>query len=282
MRPDETLSLSCRAVGSPNPTYRWWKDGELLSSNPSHTSPTLQLSSLKPSDSGKYRCEASNTAGTVFSLSTQFQVAEMGEFELTGAQPTSIRASSGEPLLVAAPRLRSTPRAIITWSRSGQPIYPSRLGSRENPVFITQDNDLVMLSPGEEMSGGYNAEATNHVLGERRISSSIRISISPESTIRNTAMRILVPPKNLTAKSGDSSAMFECVPYSDDLSALSISWFHSSQRLSSNHNFIISDSRRLQILNPQAHLSGIYRCEVRDSRNGKVVSAEAELKVLGE
>lgn len=55
----ESVTLTCSAIGRPDPTFTWRKDGVHRGSGPK-----LTFQSIRDSDSGEYRCEAKNEHGT--------------------------------------------------------------------------------------------------------------------------------------------------------------------------------------------------------------------------
>lgn len=67
------LTLQCSAKSDPLATFTWWKitDGESKSIQRSHR---LVLYSLRPSDSGLYRCSATNDLGTGNSSTAEVKV----------------------------------------------------------------------------------------------------------------------------------------------------------------------------------------------------------------
>ena len=52
------LNLTCGATGNPPPTYRWYRDGELL---PGEVLPYLYIGETTPEDRGYYHCEVMNS-----------------------------------------------------------------------------------------------------------------------------------------------------------------------------------------------------------------------------
>ena len=62
-----SVSMKCKGTGQPMPTLEWMKvDGNL--SNSSHVSDGwLKIENVSKSDSGRYRCIATNFVGSVIS-----------------------------------------------------------------------------------------------------------------------------------------------------------------------------------------------------------------------
>ena len=61
------MTLSCDATGNPVPTISWTKDGSPLSNNSrislSADNKQLTITNVSRTDSGEYRCVASNSVG---------------------------------------------------------------------------------------------------------------------------------------------------------------------------------------------------------------------------
>ena len=55
-----TIEFTCSTQGSPNNTYQWQKDGDLIE----ETSTTLTISNITAVNGGNYTCVVSNAAGT--------------------------------------------------------------------------------------------------------------------------------------------------------------------------------------------------------------------------
>ena len=65
------VNISCLANGVPNPTFKWFKDGHMMS--PTFQSlvqggSQLKLTNLTPQDAGNYSCYAENVAGNTTRL----------------------------------------------------------------------------------------------------------------------------------------------------------------------------------------------------------------------
>ncbi|CAD7089933.1 unnamed protein product [Hermetia illucens] len=60
-----TKILQCHALGSPQPSYRWLKDGVPVGDFSS--SQYYRIHNTRREDAGNYQCIAKNDAGTIFS-----------------------------------------------------------------------------------------------------------------------------------------------------------------------------------------------------------------------
>lgn len=77
-----SVRLACRAMGTPEPTFQWYKDDQPISAggrydiSQSVSGFTLVIKDCQVEDSGEYKCEATNKAGSV---STAAKVTVTGE-----------------------------------------------------------------------------------------------------------------------------------------------------------------------------------------------------------
>ncbi len=55
------INLTCEAVGEPNPTYSWYRDGLFLVNT---TKRELLIAQARPEDRGEYTCVAHNVHGS--------------------------------------------------------------------------------------------------------------------------------------------------------------------------------------------------------------------------
>ncbi|XP_077983140.1 cartilage intermediate layer protein 1-like [Glandiceps talaboti] len=69
----EDVALCCEAQGVPPPSYEWFKDDVIVSSE-NYVGNSLLLSDLKLSHSGRYMCRANNVAGAQYSLAATLTV----------------------------------------------------------------------------------------------------------------------------------------------------------------------------------------------------------------
>ncbi|XP_032588542.1 protein sidekick-like [Drosophila mojavensis] len=67
-----TKILQCHALGSPQPTYRWLKDGIPVADYSS--SQFYRIHNTKREDAGSYQCIARNEAGSIFSEKSEVVV----------------------------------------------------------------------------------------------------------------------------------------------------------------------------------------------------------------
>ena len=77
-----SIRLACRAMGTPEPTFQWFKDDQPISAggrfdiSQAVSGFTLVIKDCLVEDSGEYKCEATNKAGSV---STAAKITVNGE-----------------------------------------------------------------------------------------------------------------------------------------------------------------------------------------------------------
>ena len=71
-------TFSSDAIGVPEPTYSWTKNGSAVTANDrislSAVNKQLSITNVNRTDSGEYRCVAANSVGAVFSNSATLAV----------------------------------------------------------------------------------------------------------------------------------------------------------------------------------------------------------------
>uniref|UniRef100_A0A2K6K1Q6 Hemicentin-2 n=1 Tax=Rhinopithecus bieti TaxID=61621 RepID=A0A2K6K1Q6_RHIBE len=134
----EALDLNCVAEGNPGPQLSWSKDGVVLRGRGPEGS--VHFAAVRTSDAGRYRCEASNSAG-VDAWEVELRVLE----ETCGGQCRY----GGE----------GTPKPQITWRKgpSSEPLH-DRPG-----VAVLEEGSLFLASVSPTDSGDYECQATNEV-----------------------------------------------------------------------------------------------------------------------
>ncbi|WP_221032057.1 immunoglobulin domain-containing protein [Actomonas aquatica] len=108
----ESATFTVVASGYPEPTYRWYRDGVVLTGE---TNATLQLEGVTRSDTADYLVEVTNSEGTVISTAATLTVNYAPEIT---SQPASVSAvvGAGATLSVSAD---SQPSASFQWRKDG-------------------------------------------------------------------------------------------------------------------------------------------------------------------
>ncbi|KAL2089466.1 hypothetical protein ACEWY4_014154 [Coilia grayii] len=148
----QNVTLACEVTGNPVPEITWLKDGLPLVSDRHHKVMShgrfLQIISAQVSDTGRYSCLATNSAGDRsrhFNLNVLVSPTIMGSGPEGSAEEVTVTLSSPTSLVCEA---QSYPPAIITWLKDGAPFQSGR-NVRVLPVPpVISKNDV----PGEGLA----------------------------------------------------------------------------------------------------------------------------------
>ncbi|KAG8038190.1 hypothetical protein G9C98_006515 [Cotesia typhae] len=123
------IKLTCAVLGEPEPAVYWLKDGKLLPPSSNRHGITLEngmasleLYTVRPSDTGEYSCIARNPHGQAC---TEAKLKVYAGYEPTPTTPTFTRTIKDtylreENTLVLECRVRGQPTPAITWLKDGQ------------------------------------------------------------------------------------------------------------------------------------------------------------------
>ncbi|OWK57262.1 Hemicentin-1 [Lonchura striata] len=120
------LELDCSARGTPSPTITWFKDGQPVGEEAGHkvllNGQKLVISQAQVSDSGRYKCVATNKAGE-----------HEKEFDVTVHVPPTIKSAGPSERAVVLHKpvtlqciASGIPSPSITWLKDGQPVNTAR------------------------------------------------------------------------------------------------------------------------------------------------------------
>ncbi|XP_044588361.1 titin homolog isoform X4 [Cotesia glomerata] len=162
------IKLTCAVLGEPEPAVYWLKDGKLLppSSNRHGTTlengmASLELYTVRPSDTGEYSCIARNPHGQAC---TEAKLKVYAGYEPTPTTPTFTRTIKDtylreENTLVLECRVRGQPTPAITWLKDGQVLEISdRYQQCDLPDGLCR---LKIFNPDFYDSGLYTCRAEN-------------------------------------------------------------------------------------------------------------------------
>ncbi|XP_072345076.1 contactin-5-like [Scyliorhinus torazame] len=122
----QQLRWECRASGRPRPTYRWLKNGELLTSQErlEIKNGLLTIPRVGQSDAGMYQCVAENRYGAVFTGAQLDILASAPSFAMDPVERVSLVAVGQDLLLTCNPQ--SSPKASISWTKDNIILLSSR------------------------------------------------------------------------------------------------------------------------------------------------------------
>ncbi|XP_040895666.1 hemicentin-1 [Toxotes jaculatrix] len=265
---NESIQLVCRVQGTPTPTIQWLKDGEVINSAGSRNSlrispdgSTLTVIKAHTTDSGKYTCVASNTAGEedrIFNLNVYVPPVIDGNSE-TAEELTTVLDSSVNIECVAT----GSPPPQLNWLRNGLPLPVSshiRLLSAGQVLRITR----TQVSDG----GTYTCVASNRAGVDNR----------------HYNLQVHVPPgldgagstEDVTVVRGNTVSLL-CI--ADGTPTPNVSWIKGGATLVPDpHLRFLNLNTTVQIIQAWVNDTGRYTC-VANNTAGQA-SRHFNLKVL--
>ncbi|XP_034531212.1 hemicentin-1 [Notolabrus celidotus] len=264
---NESIKLLCRVQGTPTPTIQWLKDGEVINNTRNsglRISPdrsTLTVTGAHTSDSGKYTCVATNTAGEedrIFNLNVYVPPVIDGNSE-TAEQLTTVLDSSVNIECVAA----GSPPPQLNWLRNGLPLPVSshiRLLSAGQVLRITR----TQVSD----SGTYTCVASNRAGVDNR-HYNLQVHVPPGLDGAGTIEDVTVVRGHL--------ASLLCI--ADGTPMPTVSWHKEGLSFNPDtHLKFLNLNTTMQILQAQVNDTGRYTC-VANNTAGQA-SRHFNVKVL--
>ncbi|XP_066048296.1 hemicentin-1 [Chamaea fasciata] len=247
----ESVQLLCNATGVPTPDVQWLKDGKTVVSDDSQRirvtpdGSTLNISRALTSDTGKYTCVATNSAGE-----------EDRIFNLNVYVPPTIANSKDEAEELTA--LLDT-SLNIECAAAGTP--PPQLHWLKNGLPLSVSSQIKLLSAGQILrlarvqvsdTGVYTCVASNRA-GVHNKHYNLQVLVPPSLDNAGVTEEVLV------LRGG--AAALGCL--SDGSPVPSVSWLKDSLALPQSLGAGLSSSRRgmvLQVLRAEPAHTGRYTC----------------------
>ncbi|KAM7388095.1 hypothetical protein PAMP_024296 [Pampus punctatissimus] len=264
---NESIQLLCHVRGIPTPTIQWLKDGEVITSpgnkgyRISPDGSTLSVTGAHTTDSGKYTCVATNSAGEedrIFNLNVYVPPVIKSKSE-TVEKLTTVLDSSVNIECVAT----GSPPPQLNWLRNGLPLPVSshiRLLSAGQVLRITR----TQVSDG----GTYTCVASNRAGVDNR-HYNLQVHVPPGLDGAGSTEDVTVVRGNL--------ASLQCI--ADGTPTPTISWLRQGVILVSDpHLRFLNQNSTVQITQSQVNDTGHYTC-VANNTAGQA-SRHFNLKVL--
>ncbi|XP_060132638.1 hemicentin-1 isoform X1 [Zootoca vivipara] len=251
----QSLMLACEVTGNPIPEITWLKDGQPFLEDDSHqlisNGRFLQVANTQVSDTGRYTCIASNTAGDkskTFSVNVLVSPSIVGADNDGGTEEVTVILNNPTSLVCEA---YSYPPATITWLKDGAPIESNR-----NIRILPGGRTLQILNAQEDNTGRYTCIATNEA-GETLKHYEVKVYIPPTIN-RGDLSGVGLSPKEVKIRVNNSFTL-ECEAHA--IPAAGIRWYKDGQPIASDDHITIQASGRvLQIKSAQISDTGRYSC----------------------
>ncbi|XP_044798654.2 hemicentin-1 isoform X4 [Bubalus bubalis] len=240
------LELDCQVTGSPPPTIMWLKDSQLIDERDGFrillNGRKLVIAQAQVSDTGLYRCVATNTAGD-----------HKKEFEVTVHVPPTIKSSglSERAVLKYKPITlqciaNGIPNPSITWLKDGQPV-----NTAQGNLKIQSSGRLLQIAKAlMEDAGRYTCVATN-AAGETQQHIQLHVHEPPSLDDAGKMLNETVVV--------NSPVQLECKAAGTPSPA--ITWYKDNRPLSDSSSVTFSNRGRIiNIESAQITDAGIYKC----------------------
>uniref|UniRef100_A0A8C3J6R6 Hemicentin-1 n=1 Tax=Calidris pygmaea TaxID=425635 RepID=A0A8C3J6R6_9CHAR len=249
------VTLTCEAIGNPVPQITWLKNGQSLTEDEDHkflsSGRFLQIENAQVTDTGRYTCIASNTAGDKsksYSLNVLVSPTIVGADGHGNTEDVTVILNSPTSLVCEA---YSYPPATITWLKDGNPLESNR-----NIRILPGGRTLQILNAQEDNAGRYTCIATNEA-GETLKHYEMKVYIPPTIN-KGDISGMALSPKEVKIKVNHSLTL-ECEAHA--IPAAAISWYKDGQLLKPGDHVIVQGSgRTLQIKEAQISDTGRYTC----------------------
>lgn len=266
--------MSCiLSPGSPQPQYKWMKDGIPLTDF-SNTE-IYRITNTIRDDAGSYQCVASNSAGTIFSEKSEVVVAYMGEFKDLRDKIVSVK--SGSPVILDLAEIESVPAPAVAWETKRGPIT-TNIRYAEN----SRKNQLIILSVDEDDNGvAFKARAVNAQIGKVEYSSFTELNVTGNSN-SEIGPEIIVPPDDQKVVEGKETEL-QCIANARPLHEIETLWFKDEIPIDSADITYNLDmfNRTLTLLSVNSKFTGVYSCKVQMRTGGyDVQTAKALMTVI--
>uniref|UniRef100_A0A182PZC8 Protein sidekick n=1 Tax=Anopheles farauti TaxID=69004 RepID=A0A182PZC8_9DIPT len=255
-----TKILQCHALGYPQPTYRWLKDGVPIGNF--SNSQYLKIQNLTRDNAGSYQCEATNKAGTIFSEKINVVVAYMGNFVDLSEKIVSV--GSGYPAILNLSYIESIPSPSVTWQTDEGPLeYNIKYAQ-------TSNNQLIILSADETDIRAYRARAFNTQIGREESTGYIRLNVTG-NPYTEIAPEIIVHPRSMKVVRGVQTVELECIANARPLHELETIWLKDRIPIENTGvHYTMTDpwNRTITLLHVNLTHTGEYTCQVQMRTGG--------------
>ncbi|GAB1602266.1 basement membrane-specific heparan sulfate proteoglycan core protein-like isoform X6, partial [Argonauta hians] len=249
----QNVEFLCTATGSPQPIFKWFRNGQLISRGP-----VLNIASVSKEHEGQYRCEASNKFGSsqatgmlrVSSSSTTLQII---------VRQQSVIQSVGETVRLVCYAEQDGNIINLRWSKQDGVLPPG--SSQRNGV-------LVIPNAKSTDSGVYIC--TGNTASGRSGSNEVVVTISGTNNVRPTAR--IEPDRMITIPQGTTGTL-RCIVTGSPLPT--VVWTKSRGQLSDNHQV---SGNTLRITETMVEDRGIYVCQARNVAGSAQASVIVEVE----
>ncbi|MFH4975264.1 hypothetical protein AB6A40_001973 [Gnathostoma spinigerum] len=283
--------LRCRVEGVPKPIVKWMKDGEEVVTSErlkveylEDGTATLTIKNAKVSESGEYRCDATNSLGSAWTVAP-LCVATEGALPTEGEAPDFVEpirpvtVSEGEVAALEG-KITGIPTPEVKWYRGDEELKSNEKISIECRGDGTQR--LVVKNATLSDMGEYRCAASNEY-GDVWCDVTLTVQVPStveEEVLSEAAPTFLKPLEEATANVGEEVAL-ECKIVGQPMPE--IKWYKDKQEITADNIHFKKETfpdgtARLIIKSAVKADAGEFRCEAQNPSG--TARTEARLQVL--
>ncbi|XP_020610523.1 roundabout homolog 1-like [Orbicella faveolata] len=245
----ENVTLSCKADGNPVPTISWTRNGSPVGQSGrisfSADKKQLTITHVNRTDSGEFRCVASNSLGNDTSDASTVDIQYQPEI---AAHPQNQTRIEGDNVTLSC-SVDGNPVPTISWTRDGSPVNTS------GTISISDDKKQLTISNVKRTdNGNYRCVANNSLGNATSNAATLNVQYPPE---------IAVHPEAETKSEGENVTL-SCK--ADGNPVPTISWTRNGSPVGQSGRISFSaDKKQLTITHVNRTDSGEFRCVASNS-----------------
>ncbi|XP_066226259.1 cell adhesion molecule DSCAM [Saccopteryx leptura] len=264
----QRVELPCKALGHPEPDYRWLKDNMPLelSGRFQKTVTGLLIENTRPSDSGSYVCEVSNRYGTAKVIGRLYVKQPLK----ATISPRKVKSSVGSQVSLSCSVTGSEDQEL-SWYRNGEILNP---GKNVRITGINHEN-LIMDHMVKSDGGAYQCFVRKDKLSAQDFVQVVLEDGTPK-IISAFSEKVVSPAEPVSLMCNVKGTPLPTITWTlDDDPILKGGSHRISQMITSEGNVV----SYLNISSSQVRDGGVYRCTANNSAG--VVLYQARINVRG-
>ncbi|KAL4833919.1 hypothetical protein H8958_011780 [Nasalis larvatus] len=264
----QRVELPCKALGHPEPDYRWLKDNMPLelSGRFQKTVTGLLIENIRPSDSGSYVCEVSNRYGTAKVIGRLYVKQPLK----ATISPRKVKSSVGSQVSLSC-TVTGTEDQELSWYRNGEILNP---GKNVRITGINHEN-LIMDHMVKSDGGAYQCFVRKDKLSAQDYVQVVLEDGTPK-IISAFSEKVVSPAEPVSLMCNVKGTPLPTITWTlDDDPILKGGSHRISQMITSEGNVV----SYLNISSSQVRDGGVYRCTANNSAG--VVLYQARINVRG-
>ncbi|XP_055975300.1 cell adhesion molecule DSCAM isoform X1 [Sorex fumeus] len=262
------VELPCKALGHPEPDYRWLKDNMPLelSGRFQKTVTGLLIENTRPSDSGSYVCEVSNRYGTAKVIGRLYVKQPLK----ATISPRKVKSSVGSQVSLSCSVTGSEDQEL-SWYRNGEILNP---GKNVRITGLNHEN-LIMDHMVKSDGGAYQCFVRKDKLSAQDYVQVVLEDGTPK-IISAFSEKVVSPAEPVSLMCNVKGTPLPTITWTlDDDPILKGGSHRISQMITSEGNVV----SYLNISSSQVRDGGVYRCTANNSAG--VVLYQARINVRG-